>query len=599
MKARAVRALFAVAAVILSPSVPVVADAPRSSGSLRLAWSSVTAGALAAPPLDVLTSEGAFMLIATEDRRVRLVDRTGETVSVAATGIRRPLRFLRERPGVFLLVSGVYGEDDRSGAAVGDAAIVRVRATGHTIRTIGVPGGRGRGIAGDARFVSLDGEGNLYSFADSGLVVHGSTAGTTLWRRALPGRVTAVAGDGEAVYAALSDGRVFRFDGGGEGRPVVQWPLSIVDITVAGGGDAEELLIEDEARRLSLVALNERPRVLWSLDMAAGGQSARRSISGTTLPIAVAMQDGSVRLMGRSDSALWALEPRSPIVMIEPVDGGRGHALVDADNRLLLVNDWGDVAATLRLRSTPSTMWWLPEYRRLIVAFPDWRMHAFAVDGLYGEGSSFPDAAGEGVSDGPAASAFTQESPGTGALAALARAVLDGPSITDRHALLDRLEGRVSDDALYGSVVDYRSILADLLEEVYRGSPMQGSPAVNDAPDVRLRAVAALGAMPDRASRAILTRSARFDPDPPIAAAALTAIAYYGVDEFGAFPHVVARFAGGSARERNALAPAMVDFLERSAVSVENPALASRAVDLIARSSVSRDLRRRAVEVER
>ena len=83
------------------------------------------------------------------------------------------------------------------------------------------------------------------------------------------------------------------------------------------------------------------------------------------------------------------------------------------------------------------------------------------------------------------------------------------------------------------------------------------------------------------------------------AAAALSAIARYGVDEFGAFPRAVERFATGSAGERATLAQAMVDFLEYTAVGVEDPALAERAIDLVARSSVPRDLRARAVRLGR
>ncbi|MCG8480163.1 MAG: hypothetical protein MI724_13785 [Spirochaetales bacterium] len=576
----------------------IVADTLRSSGSLRLVWSTVTAGAVSAPPLDVRTPEGEFMLVTTEDRRVRLVDRTGETVSIAATGIRRPLRFLRERPGVFLVISDAYGEEGRGGASIGDAAIVRVRVAGRTIRAVGVPGYGGRGLVGDARFVSLDGEGNLYSFADPGLVGHGSTAGAMLWQRALPGGVAAVAGGDEAVYAALSDGRVFLFDSDGEGRPIVRWPSSIVDIAVAGGADTGTLLIEDDARRLSLVAFEERPRTLWSLDVAAGARdTGRSSVSFVALPIAVPVQDGTIRLMGRSDSPRWTLEARSPIVAIEPVHDGRGHVLVDADDRLLLVGEGGEVAATLRLRATPTAMWWLPEYRRLVVVYPDWRMHAFAVDGLDRGSSASQDTIGDGVPDGRAPSSV--EASGTGALGALARAILDGPSVADRRALVDRLEGRVSAGTLYGAVDDYRSILAELLQEAYRNPRMRGGPIVNNASGVRLRAVAALAAVPDRASRVALTRSVRFDPDPAIAAAALTAIARYGVDEFGAFPHIVERFAGGSRREREVLAAAMVTFLEQTAVAVEDPPLASRALDLIARSSAPRDLRQRAVELGR
>ena len=589
MSVRVVAVILTIAVALLGSSRGLGAQTRGAPVSLRLVWTDVTAGALSAPPTDVRTSEGAFLLLATADRRLRLVDRAGDTVSVVPTGIRRPTELFRERPGVFLLISDALGRRGRGMTAVGDAAIVRVRVAGSTLRTVGSPGEEGSGIVENASAIALDGEGNLYSFADSGLVGHGSTTGVELWRRALPGGVTTVVGGSEGVYAALSDGRVFVFDSRGEGRPAVHWPSPILDMAGAKGGEGAALLIRDDTQRLSLVVLEEGPRTLWHLDGVAGW--SRGGTPDVLLPTAVAARDGRVRLMGNSTSPAWTLETRSPVIATTAVHEGRGYVLLDTDNRLMLVDASGSVAATLRLASPPIGMWWLPDYRRLLVAYPDWRIQAFAVDGLDREGAR--------SADGDVRSASTTAYPGTGALVALARTVLAGHSIDERRALLDRLRVRLDEGALYGALVDYRYILAELLQEAYRNPRIAGGVVVNDAPEVRARAVAALGALSDRASRVTLTGSVRFDPDASVAAAALHAIARYGVDEFGAFPHAVRRFADGSSGERAALAPAMVDFLAYTAVTVENPALAARAIDLIARSSVSRDLRRRAVRLGR
>lgn len=580
------------------------------------AWSDVTPGRVTVEPWGVSPGEDTLIAVVTEDRRLRLRDSRGAVVAATRTGLREPIGVLREGSDYSLLIP------PRSNGA----PMVRVDLFGASPRVVGQPRSVDSVIAGEARFIVADGESLIYTVSATGLVTHASTAGGVLWRRRLPTAPTAVVAYRGAVYVALADGRLFRFDGNGTGVELVRFGAPVVAMQGVGTV-APALLTVDGDGALTLLTIAEEGSdsvsVQWRVPVGADraaepASAARTSLNVTETP---ARQDRSARIAvtpprGRSESWYAAVtDPAGAVAVVDStgdvravplpaetsidmVRTGRipsGGFFVVSGRQLLLLSDTGVILDEVELSDDPATATWIDGIGQLILTYGDWSIEAWAV------------AAGP-VEPLPLVSEWSPPVPGgqrhgnavsPGALSARAEAVFRGTSRSERSALLSEIQGQRRRAVLFDRVGEARSILRRLVRETLESPQVDEGRVRNDFPGIRRAAVEELGRYLDRTSREVLTDVVRHDPDAQVVAAALHAFARFGIDEAGITAHAVERFRRSDDRDRTALAPAMIEFLELTSATQRYPAAAEEALDLLIESNLSRDIRRRAATIER
>lgn len=579
-------------------------------------WSDVTPGRVTVEPWGVSPGEDTLIVVVTEDRRLRLRDSRGAVVAATRTGLREPTGALREGSDYALLIP------PRSSGT----PMVRVDLFGASPRVVGQPLSVNSVIAGEARFIVTDGESLIYTVSATGMVTHASTAGGVLWQRRLTAAPTAVAAYRGAVYVALADGRLFRFDGNGTGIELAHLGAPVVAMegveTVAPA-----LLTFDSDGNVTLLSITEEGSdavsVQWRVPVGADRASepasaARTSPNVTETP---AHQDRSARIAvtpprGRSKSWYAAVtDPAGAVAVVDSTGDVRavplpaeasidmvctgripsGGFLVVSGRQLLLLSDRGVILDDVELSHDPATATWIDGIGQLILTYGDWSIEAWTV------------AAGP-VEPLPLVSEWSPPVPRgqrhgnavfPGALSARAEAVFRGTSRSGRASLLSEIQGQRRRAVLFDRVGEARSILRRLVRETLESPQVDEGRVRNDFPGIRRAAVEELGRYLDRTSREVLTDVVRHDPDAQVVAAALHAFARFGIDEAGITAHAVDRFRRADDRDRAALAPAMIEFLEFTSATLRYPAAAEEALDLLIESNLSRDVRRRAATIER
>jgi hypothetical protein len=588
-------AFVSVCATVAVPYLAAQASPDVSNDQLRLelVWDGVTAGAVTLPPWGVGVGEDSRIVIATEDRHVRVVDPTGAEVARTRTGVRRPQAVLDEGSDRFLMVPE---------AATG-RPMVRLHWTGRTLRTVGSLVPTDVLLSEESQDLYLDGGGLVYGVSPRGMVGHGSTVSGLLWDRRLPAQPRAGAVLNGSLHVATRDQRLFRFDTTGTGREVLR-----TDVVVAamGGSDGRLVLIDEEGN-LSLVTTPSAPeaprdyRLEWTVAVGEPDETIRfdpmvvMGSDGVEPMILAPSRDGGVTAVDTAGRILWRVRfPGNPIESLADGSGTMLVFLLDSEERLVAVDRGGAIRTVLQIDGEPTHLSWVAGAGQLVVTYPDWRIESFGL----ATPSGVDPLRGSGISRPAAPPATTPEEQG-GALRARADGVLAGNSRAERLALIETLASQRSRGALFGRVGEAQEILGEVMLEAFRAPTMGAGRVRNDFPAVRRAAAIELTAYMDRRSRALLSEAIRLDPYYPTVAAALEGFARYGVDDRSVLETANARFRTASAADRGILAPAMVSILEQTAVVELQPRVASETVSLLVQSNVSRELRARAARIGR
>lgn len=590
------------------------------------AWSDVTPGRVTVEPWGLGSGEDALIAVVTEDRRLRLRNSQGMVVATTRTGLREPTGALREGSDYALLIP------PRSSGA----PVVRVDLFGASPRVVGQPLSVDSVVAGDARFIVTDGESLIYTVSATGLVTHASSAGGVLWQRRLPTAPTAVVAYRGAVYVALADGRLFRFDGNGTGIELTRLGAPVVAMEGVGT-ISPALLTVDSAGTLTLLNIAEEGSdevsVQWRVPMGAdlaSGPAPAGGVSEGAVPTERASRDlaesparhaPSVHVAvtpprGRSEAWSAAVaHPTGGVSVVDstgdvraaplPADGsidmvrtGRvpsGGFLIVSGRQLLLLSEAGAILDEVELSHVPATATWIDGVGQLILTYRDWSLEAWTVEA--GPVDPLP-LLREWSRPAPRGQRH-QNDVSPGALRARAEAVFQGTSRNERSALLSEIQGQRRRAVLFDRVGEARSILRRLVREVLESPQVDEGRVRNDFPEIRRAAVEELGRYLDRTSREVLTDVVRHDPDAQVVAAALFGFARFGIDEAGITAHAVDRFRRADDRDRTVLAPAMIELLEFASGTQRYPVAAEEALDLLIESNLSRDIRRRAATIER
>ncbi|MEX2444816.1 MAG: hypothetical protein WD492_14530 [Alkalispirochaeta sp.] len=591
-----------IAVSVVAPAVPVFAQ-----WRLTPVWADVTPGRVTVEPWGVGSGENATVAVVTEDRRIRVRDPQGSVVATARTGVRTAVGVLHEGANHSLLIPA----RPRGASGSHDVPLVRIDLSGSTLQVVGQPATVETVIPGDARFVMVDGESLIYSVSATGMVTHAAAAGGILWQRRVPATPTAALAYRGAVYVALEDGRVFRFDGNGTGIELFRMSAPVVAMEGIGTSSSA-LLALDQDGVLSLVDVSgdgiDAAGIRWRTPVDASGSTGESAAGTPHLAVTpprgqsewwyavVARRQGGVTVV--TSDGVRREEPNLRDVAIDDVLTGRvpsGGYLVVAESNLLLVSSSGTILDEVELRRNPAGATWIDAVCRLIVTYRDWTIEAWEVAPALEE-SRPPER--EWSSPEPARRrAVNVFAPG--ALTARAEAVLAGTSRSERNALLSEMRGQRRRAVLSDRVGEARSILRRLVREALETPDMRGGHVRNDFPGIRRAAVEELGYYMDRTSREVLAGVVRHDPDHQVVATALRAFARYGVDEVGVTQYAVARFRRADDRGREVLAPAMIELLELTSAVQRHPAVADEALDLLIESNMSREIRRRAVTIAR
>ncbi len=520
--------LYSVLPVSDASSLPLITDP-----YLRIAWEDVTPGEVSAPVRSVWYFERGRsesdrrwgLALVTEDRHMRIHDSRGETVRTVRTGLRAAVDLRQERSGTVLLA-------ERNGT------IRRVSPETGSV----VPVAR---VSFEPRRLWLDRDGNIYVVGQEREIAHISPAGTILWQRELPARISTITERPDALYVAIGDGRIFRFDRTGTGQVVYRGDRPFRDLTGGEMGRFFTLVGIDLESRVSAIRIEgESGRRIWSVERPAGerllGVDAR----------------GKVWVIGDTGE-LGLIDPGGTYARVARVPGGIASAavldrarsvvhLVDEELRLLTVTGEGHVESARQLEGSPLSLTMIHETGEVVIRYDDWGMVVLAQEGA------------------PGTRRLTDQrdsSLGSSALGAFTETVLDGTSRPERLRLAEMLAERRESADLYGHVVTYRTAATRLLDEIYRRADAGDRAGINNFPDVRSRAVELLRYSLDTGSREALAIAVERDPDASVAADALRALADLGVDDYGALSRARARFRRANQQDRTVLAAGMIELL--------------------------------------
>lgn len=614
-------ALAVIPAII--PSVPVGALEPidtSPSWVLERLWRRTSPGAITAPPRDVLLDvnafswgsagreEEAFLILASEDRRIRLIDRSGEERGVVRTGVRTPIA-VSVAPGAIVetvtpdgVLRLVLYPGDRGGRTTPVA--VSAQAVGHTLREAR----RDAGFDPDSVVAVPDSRGNWFAVTPPQRISHVSARGALLWERPVPSPITSVAAVADGILAATRDGRVFAFDGSGTGSTVLSHSApvhAVAGVPVRSGtavvlADAEGAvswyLRREGAERFVLqwgFDIGERSTLVGRDDgpsQAVADNRMRWSTAG--LPIVLRTASGALIALNRSGREAWRLSvPGSPVT--HAVMTGREPlrvVAVDSDNRLLLIDESGVIRNAVELDARPVALSWLPRADYAVLVYGDWSVEAFSI-----ADTSFPEA-----DDLPLARVAPSGVSRLNALSALADAALSDTTYTARETLLATIAERLAAARLFGSVDAVYEILAELASESYRTPVRRSSAITNDFPGVRAGALALLRDLGDREAVRVAHEAVRWDPDARVVATAIGVIAARGIDEQMTRSVLLRRFAAASASERTILASAIVDFLAAVPPRSAGEAAIHRDLALaVSQAAIPRELREAALRALR
>ncbi len=560
-------------------------------------WSDVTPGRITVEPWGTMSRPNASeapdagIVIATEDRWIRRRNAAGDVAAAARIGLRRSAGVLHEAPHHALLIP------DRSGSA----PFVRIDHAGGALQTVGHPVAHNAVIPEDARFVAVDGESLIYSVSASGLITHASASSGILWQRRLPVAPTAVAEYRGAVYVALTDGRIFRFDGNGTGIELLR--LGAPAVAMRGVATASaKLVVLDRTGAVTLIDIaddqSNGASVRWRTAV-----SLEEDLGTPFLEVAPPQEPSEswYAVVARPAGGITVVNSEGALLGSSILDGAAiddvlaerlpsGGFLVVSEAQLILVSASGSVMSHVALRGIPRWTTWISATNQLIVAYADWRIEAWTVAPALDEVQ--PVRPRWSAPPPPARRAVNAIR--SGALTARAEAVLAGTARAERRALIEEIVDQRRRAVLFDRVGEARTILRRLVRE-----PLETAAERRDFPEIRRMAAAELGRYMDRTSRSVLTEVVRYDPDYEVVATALRAFAAYGVDETGITEYAVARFQGADDRGRSVMGSALIELLELTSAARRHPAAIEAALDLLIESNLSRDIRRRAATIAR
>ena len=584
------------------PSVDVSSDdlADAASPYLSLVWEEVAPGRVIVQPIGVNTDDGPAVLLITENRRARLLDDHGTEIAETRTGIRDVDAALREGADRLLLVPS----SPRGRPAV------RLSYVEGRLLTVGRPASAQAVLLPDPRAVALDDQGLVYSVDGGGTIAHASAAGGMLWQRSLPARAVDVFRHRGLVVVASADGRLIAFDGAGDATEILRWnaPIEVgVSFAPTPSGDDSRILVVDRDGALTLFHGRGESVVpvepAWTISRP-GPEPADRFdpvilplVGPSDAAVVVPGPDGGMSALSVAGREVWNIRgPGASFITAIAAPPFRGVVASTDDDRLIPIDSRGVVGPSLVLPRRPARVTWLETTGRLVVEYPDWRVQVFSLEGTVAEDG--PDRPRTGTRGGRQVSPGRPPS-GLTALDALADSVLSGGSERDRADLLGSLRSRRMEGRLFGRVGAVRRILGALLTETYRAPLVRGTVIANDFPAVRRGAVEELSNYLDVESRRFLADAVRHDPDLAVAAAALEAIARYGVDDVGALSAAVERYERSDGRGRRVLAPALLSHLEDTTIRTTDPRLFERVLSAVVTSDVPREIRRRAADAGR
>jgi outer membrane protein assembly factor BamB len=517
---------------------------------LHIVYEGVGAGAITAPPIEIPgRGDGevrSVVVLATEDRRLRLLDSDGSVTGEYRTGIRYPLSLEVVWSG------GVDTDTPRSGS--GGTAILRIIADDGSAAVTSVYGGQLRGVSiipptppgrhSGSRWkfddsvvaTHVDPTGNTLVFSSPAVVTYISTTGYVLWSRSLPAAVMSSVADDSGVYVGLADGRIFVFSGHGEGRLVARLGAAVSDIAMrTDRGDPYVAALTNDGRITRLDEDGAELSVVWATDLrpridGGEGRFVRPDTSGG---IALFQRRGAIVSLDHEGNENWIVDiPGGGFEDVVALPGDDLLVGITTDRRIISIDAAGatvDVAglSAVTMRVTP-----LPIQRRVFVEYPNWRYEVVQVEA---EPTTPPPPRSTAATTGRLYtgrnSGLREESPS--AFIRLAEATLASSSQRDRNTLLDTIERRIDDRDLFGRVDDVVDVLTRLAQESYGGPRIVGGVVQNNFPEVRTRAATLLGYFGGNESRHALATIVRYDPDVDVVAAALRVAGNAGFDDAG------------------------------------------------------------------
>jgi outer membrane protein assembly factor BamB len=582
--------------------------------------SGVTPGMVTVPPVvmnyatgrsrtGAVPREVAAIVLATEDRRVRLIDPDGTIIATVRTGERYPVAVLPVGTGILRMLRK-DGVDVLIGYFGGHATVVHPVAGGP-----GIGEGPGRGIEGDPVAIYHDPEENSYILYSSGQIAYRSTGGNTLWSRPLPAPIRGHGSDGTIVYVGLADGRIFAFFPGGRGDLIARVDSAVEDVVIVddGGGNGRRRfgVLDSNGRVYLLAPRRDRDEwsILWSADLGERYRGTRgRFAEGVARDrLAVYAERGPVTMVDLDGHLLWRREPGGEGVRTAAFIGQQGSGagdsrlfVVDALGRGHLFSRNGVVESVIHLDGVPDRVVPLDGIDRLFLGYPDWRYDILGFTDESDRDATTIESptARFGTTSRGDGSAMPQN---PGALRRYADAVLSADSYQQRRDLLVTLRSRLVGGRLFGELPVMREVLEELSTEAFSDPVLRGGIVQNNFPSVRREAAVLLGELGDRESRRILARIVRNDPDGTVVSAALSATARSGRDDASAVIYGFERFQRATDRDRISLAEGIVVCLESTVPDQREPVLAERRriAIALAGADIPRSLRDRAIRVLR
>lgn len=606
-----------VAAVIFSAAAVAV---PGQSTTLRSVAHGVTPGAITAPlfvfdggdtakeelslpgngevagddlrrsrDAATVTEPSRAIVVATEDRRIRLYGSDGRAFVATRTGIRRPAGVHAVEPGVLRVVSddGTMTLYAYSGGVFTTKRVAPAFSTPDSVLPL-------IDYPPTETVVFPDRHENVYVLGPRGMITYVSATGTRLWSRRLPASVRSFVGDADGVYMGLEDGRVFAFLADGWGAEIHRLPAAVVDLAFRRDGRSNELVALDSdgaLHRLVPETRGEGVRRQWSYDLGPrfrDGQTRFVSQRFAASIVVHAPGRGVVAITPTGERA-WSYDvPGGEIVSAAHLPAAALTVVATDDARLVVIEARGGVASTLELSEPPLRIHPLEGAAQIFLEYPQWRYQIFA-------GFEVPDdvtRSGALITPPPVGTA--------GALDRLAEATFDGRSSQARLDLIESMERRVASAALFGRVATVRRITAHLAGEAYRGPIVRGGVVQNDFPTVRIAAIELLGAFGDAATRRVLEDIVVRDPDPSVAATALSTIGASGRGRIATLDAAFSRFERSPDRDRRILALGIVEFLEGFLPRTERERRrATEIAGAVAASDIPSTLRYRAIRALR
>ena len=575
-------------------------------GQLHTVYEGVGAGAITAPPIGITYQENGELhnavVLATEDRRLRLLAENGVVADEYRTGIRNPVSVavVSHRRGGGTLIRTTAGD---GGVAI--TSVYGGRMWGASLVPPTHPRGHARGwgeIGASVVATHVDPTGNTLIFSSPPTVSYISATGYTLWSRSLPAAVTSTASDDSAVYAGLADGRVYAFLPHGEGIHATRLAAGISDIAIGTeNGKPFVVILTTEGRVVRLDGEETELSVTWSADLPQGtpGGESRFVLPFEPGRIVVFWRRGAVVVLDSDGGEEWVLDfPGAGFedVIVLPVEG----LLVGTttDGRILSIDSTGAVTDVAALGTATTRITPLPLQGRVFLEYPDWRYEV--VQGQPRSAAGPVSAFDFRFSGSILAGTSGTREDTRGALIRLAEATLSGSSRSDRSALLDALDRRIGERNLYGRVDDVIEVLSKLARESYGGPRIVGGVVQNNFPVIRSKAAGLLRYFGDRSTRQTLAMIVRYDPDVDVVVAALESAGYSGFDDAGVAEWGYQRLQAAADGERPVIAKALISFLSRTVATDREQA--NRFIEItanVAASDVPRGVRDAALTLSR